>query len=226
VVTKLLEHLRNKRVPPGTRLPSERQLAATLKVGRSAIREALAALDLLGLVVIRPGSGTYVQDTVSELLPQTVEWGLMLGVKDIHDLVEVRQCLETMSAKLAAERAGDDEIAAIGAKLDQMRRSADDPPAYATADVAFHLQIADVAKNSVLGSTLHSIRALLQVWVARTSTDQPEAEASLAEHVAIFEAIAARDPAAAEKAMQSHMLIAADRLKDSLSRDQALSPGE
>ena len=58
-------------IQPGTRLPPERHLATVLGVGRSAVREALAALEILGIVDVRPGSGTYLRGTASELLPQT-----------------------------------------------------------------------------------------------------------------------------------------------------------
>nr|WP_235472331.1 GntR family transcriptional regulator [Frigoribacterium sp. Leaf44] len=57
---------------PGSRLPPERQLAERLGVGRSAVREALAALEILGIVTVRPGSGTYLRDQTSELLPTTL----------------------------------------------------------------------------------------------------------------------------------------------------------
>src|SRR3712207_5631910 len=79
VATKLLDLFTSGSVAPGTRLPPERQLAAALEVGRSAVREALAALEILGVVDVRPGSGTYVRGTVSELLPQTLRWGILMG---------------------------------------------------------------------------------------------------------------------------------------------------
>jgi GntR family transcriptional repressor for pyruvate dehydrogenase complex len=61
VTTKLLELFTSGQIAPGTRLPPERQLAASLEVGRSAVREALAALEVLGVVDVRPGSGTYLR---------------------------------------------------------------------------------------------------------------------------------------------------------------------
>src|SRR5690554_6170656 len=78
VAKRLLEIFTRGDIEPGTRLPPERQLSASLGVGRSAVREALAALELLGIVDVRPGSGTYLRGSASELLPQTLSWGLML----------------------------------------------------------------------------------------------------------------------------------------------------
>ncbi|PJJ64998.1 FadR/GntR family transcriptional regulator [Compostimonas suwonensis] len=219
VARRLLDQLTTGRIAPGTRLPSERQLAASLEVGRSAVREALAALDLLGIVDIRPGSGTYLRGSSSDLLPRIINWGLMLGQPRTHDLVEIRQHLEILSASLAAQRATDDDLAAIGQRLEQMEAAADDMAAFVEADVAFHLEVARTARNSVLIDILHSVRELLRVWVQRTSQDSTVTHKSLAEHAAIFEAISNHDSETAMETMRAHMTIASSRLKESLEED-------
>jgi GntR family transcriptional repressor for pyruvate dehydrogenase complex len=75
VASRLLTYLTSGETPVGTRLPPERELAASLGVGRSAIRGALAALEILGIVEVRPGSGSYVAGTTSELLPPGAQLG-------------------------------------------------------------------------------------------------------------------------------------------------------
>ena len=87
VAERLLAYFTSGDIAVGTRLPAERTLAASLGVGRSAVREALAALEILGIVIVRPGSGTYLRDGVSELLPRTLSWGLMLGAPRTRELV-------------------------------------------------------------------------------------------------------------------------------------------
>src|ERR1700712_4012478 len=79
VAPRLLDLFTGGSIAPGTRLPPERQLAASLEVGRSAVRETLAALEILGVVDVRPGSGTYLRGSARELLPETLNWGLMLA---------------------------------------------------------------------------------------------------------------------------------------------------
>jgi DNA-binding FadR family transcriptional regulator len=217
VARRLLDEFTSGRLTPGTRLPSERQLATSLEVGRSAIREAIAALDVLGIVDIRPGSGTYLRATSSNLLPQTINWGLLLGQPRTRDLIEVRQYLEALSARLAATRATDTDIADIGSHFERMRRAVVDVSDFADADIAFHLAVVGAAKNSVLSDILHSVRELLHVWVARTSPDSSAAQTSLEEHEVIYRAIAERDADAAYEAMQSHMAIASERLRQSLA---------
>ena len=85
IARKLLEYLLKGNLRPGDRLPSERKLAEALGVGRSAVREALKSLTLLGLVAVRQGHGSFLKSTESDLLPQAIEWGLLLGVKKTRD---------------------------------------------------------------------------------------------------------------------------------------------
>ena len=217
VARRLLDYLTSGDVAPGTRLPSERQLAQTLGVGRSAVREAIAALDILGIVDVRPGSGTYLVASSSDLLPQTISWGFMLGQPRTNDLVELRQFLETLSARLAAERADDDDDARLGERIEAMRLAVDDVSHFVETDVAFHLQVAVTAKNTVLNDILHSVRALLFAWVELTSRDRDAAQRSYEEHLAIYRAVVARDPEAAQSAMHAHMEIASTRLRASLA---------
>src|SRR3954447_4778056 len=108
VATRLLDLFTGGSIAAGTRLPPERELAGSLEVVRSAVREALAALEILGVVDVRPGSGTYLRGNASELLPQTLSWGMMLGQPKTLELIEVRGALEIYAARLAAERISDE----------------------------------------------------------------------------------------------------------------------
>jgi GntR family transcriptional regulator, transcriptional repressor for pyruvate dehydrogenase complex len=214
VARRLLDEVTAGRA--GSRLPSERRLAESLGVGRSAIREAIAVLEVLGLVEVRVGSGTYVRGTISDLLPQAIDWGLMLGERHTRDLVETRQHLEAVTARLAAQRATDDDVARLRARLDRMRETAESVVAFTEADVEFHLEVARIAGNTVLRDVLHSVRALLRVWIQRAVGADGDTSATLAEHVAVFEAIARKDPEAAARSMWAHMESASARLARSL----------
>ncbi|NKX56340.1 FadR/GntR family transcriptional regulator [Arthrobacter mobilis] len=212
VAERLLAYFISGDIAPGTRLPAERQLAASLGVGRSAVREALAALEILGVVVVRPGSGTYLRDGVSELLPRTLSWGLMLGEPRTRELVELRGGLEVQAAQLAARRIAGDALGRMRDSLAAMEANLGDLSAFVEADAAFHREIAAASGNQVLQELLQSIRSLLRIWVDRALTDEGHAAAALAEHRAVFGALEARDPAAAARAMESHMGTAAARL--------------
>lgn len=226
IARRLVDYLLSGGVEPGARIPSERQLAEAFGVGRSAVREAIAALSLIGLIEVRHGDGTYLKRPDSPLLPQVVEWGLLLGEQRTTDLVEARQMIEVDIAGLAAQRRTEEDIADLAQILDRMKqesRDAAEASAFVDADVAFHLRLAETARNSALRDVLSSIQALLRAWIGRVIAEGYR-ELSYNEHVPIFAAVKARDARAAEAAMAAHMHSAADRLQAALERERPSPP--
>lgn len=212
VARRLLDLFTSGSIEPGTRLPSERQLAASLAVGRSAVREALAALEMLGIVNVRPGSGTFLRGQASELLPQTLRWGLLIGEQNTAELLELRSGLEIYVARLAATRATDEQRAALREHVDTMRTAGDDLAAFARADLSFHLDLAAAADNATLHDLLHVVRSLLQVYADRMVHSPDDARTAAREHGAVADALDAHDPDAAASAMAAHMITAGNRL--------------
>jgi GntR family transcriptional repressor for pyruvate dehydrogenase complex len=192
-------------------MPSERQLAESFGVGRFVVREALKSLGLLGLLEVRQGDGTYVRSPDSSLLPRVVEWGLLVGEQRTSDLVETRQHLEPVTARLAAERRSEEQLRDIRGHLHGMR-DAGDNDRFVDADVAFHLSIAAATGNTVLSNMLASISSLLNVWIRNVIEAAESTEPSYREHVPIYDAIADRDSDGAAEAMRLHMDGASCRL--------------
>lgn len=214
ITRKLLEYLFSGAVEPGTKIPSERQLAQALEVGRSSVREAIKSLSVLGLLDVRQGDGTYLSSSGSDLLPQAIEWGLMLGEPRTLDLLEARSEVEIVVTGLAAERADEQGVAQLRERLEAMRRASGVVPQYVDADVAFHLEIAKLSRNEVFANLVTSLRALLGVWSKRVLEHAGETDSSLAMHEPIVEAIAAGDADGARAAMRAHMERANRRLKE------------
>jgi GntR family transcriptional repressor for pyruvate dehydrogenase complex len=212
VARRLLDLFTTGDIAPGTRLPAERQLAATLQVGRSAIREALAALEILGIVDVRPGSGTYLRGTASELLPQTLRWGLLIGERNTTELLELRAGLEIHVARLAANRASAATLAKLRRTLTRMRDSIDDLAAFARADRDFHQALGEAAGNATIVDLLTTARSLLRVYAERAVHDRTEAEKAIAEHEAVLHAIDGHDEEGAAAAMATHMTTASARV--------------
>jgi GntR family transcriptional regulator, transcriptional repressor for pyruvate dehydrogenase complex len=214
VARRLIDLFTGGSIAPGTRLPPERQLAATLGVGRSAVREALAALEILGIVDVRPGSGTYLRGDASELLPQTLRWGLLIGERHTAELLDLRSGLEIYVARLAAARADAAAVGAMGDALQRMRDSTEKLPAFARADRDFHLALSTAAANATLVDLLHVVRSLLRVYDDRAVHDDAEVRAAIAEHDAVLRAVEEADPDAAASAMAAHMATATARLAE------------
>ena len=176
------------------------------------MREALAALEILGIVDVRPGSGTYLRGTASELLPQSLSWGVLIGERSTTELLELRSGLEIYVARLAADRLTEAQLASLRRHLDQMRARSARLQAFVKADLAFHHELATSVDNSVLLDLLQIVRSLLRIWVDRAVQDEGHAQKALEEHEAVYRALAARDGDAAASAMATHMATASARL--------------
>jgi len=219
VARRLVEFILSGQVEPGTRMPSERALAEAFGVGRSAMREALKALSLIGLVEVKQGDGTYLRKADSALLPELIEWGLLLGEQRTLDLVEARQEIEVVIAGLAARRRTDADIAELAAILTKMELAAS-LTAFVEADVQFHLRLAMAAGNSALRDIHSSVQALLRTWIARVVTASGDTLPSYSEHVPILDAVVRGDAPAAQLAMAAHMSSAASRLRETFAKEQ------
>ncbi len=217
ITRRLLDFLLSGHVEPGAKIPSERQLAQALDVGRSAVREAIKSLSLLGLLQVRQGDGTYLARSGSSLLPQVIEWGLLLGEARVLDLIEARHHIEVTVAGLAAERASDEGVAELRRWLEQMEAAGADVGAYVEADVGFHLCVAELSGNEVFANLVTSLRSLLGAWAHRVLEHAGETKSSLAMHAPIADAIAAHDVKRAHAAMEAHMERAQRRLREALA---------
>ncbi len=212
VAKRLLDYFTSGQVEAGTRLPAERQLASSLGIGRSAVREALAALEILGIVDVRPGSGTYLRGNASELLPETLSWGIMLSASHTSDLIELRGELEIVAARKAVARISSRDLELLRKHLKGMGDSLTDRSKFIESELKFHLQLARSADNQVLFDLLQSIRSLLRLWVERGLDSRSDAELAYEEHAAVLTAIENGDPDAVAAAMRHHMTTAAERL--------------
>ena len=224
ITRHLLDYLLSGELAPGDKIPSERQLAQALEVGRSGLREAIKSLSLLGLLEVRQGNGTYLSRSSSDLLPQVIEWGLLLGEPRVYDLTEARTHIEITVAGLAAERRSQEHVGRLTEILDHMRSRERDIASYIEDDIAFHLEVARMSGNGVLASLVNSIQSLLRVWAARVLQAAGETESSLAMHVPIVDAIQRGDADAARDAMAAHMERATARLQTTLDAGQQAQP--
>ncbi|MGW6144151.1 FadR/GntR family transcriptional regulator [Streptomyces sp. NPDC055140] len=165
----------------------------------------------------RPMRPPVLREGTSEFLPRAINRGLMPGQRRTQDLVEVRTYMEGVSARLAAERSTDADVARLEEHLRHMREAGSGVKAFIDADIAFHLGCATIARNTALSDILHSIRALLQVWMERVSDIEGTVSGTLCEHDAVLKAIRDRDPEAADRAMAEHMRMASARLRESMN---------
>lgn len=213
---KLVQYLASAGLRSGQRLPSERQMAEALGVGRAALRHALKFMSLLGMLEVRPSSGTYLRNGHSDLLPRVLEWGVLLGEQRTEDVIEARSVLEVVLAGMAAERRTPEDLERLTALISRMHEPTDAAD-YVDLDVRFHLAVADAARNDIFAGVLRSLQSLLHVWALRVISAAGETSSSLAMHVPVLDAIVASDPDAARDAMAAHMDRASRRLRDAVA---------
>jgi len=195
VAERIAADIRAGRLAPGDRLPSERDLARRLEVGRASVREAIAALQVSGVLETRPGSGSFVAAGAEDRA-------------ETHDaspsaLLEARALLEPAVARLAAERGRPDPEAEALLAAMEAAAEAGDGPGWNDCDRRFHRRIAALTGNPVLLELADRIAATMDEPLWQRLRDDSIAVAGrtrihLAEHRMIYEAITERDGDAAE----------------------------
>ncbi|MBC9824030.1 FadR/GntR family transcriptional regulator [Terrabacter sp. MAHUQ-38] len=194
-ITKIKEMIVSGDLRPGDRLPREADLADRLGLSRNSLREAVKALSLIHVLDVRQGDGTYVTSLEPALL-----MGAMEFVVDFHQddtvlhFLQVRRILEPAATAMAALSMSDEDIAGLYRQLDAVAKAPSIDELVA-ADLVFHRTIADGSGNEVIGSLLDGLSGPTQrarVWRGLTQTGA--VERTMAEHRAIVDAIAAREP--------------------------------
>jgi GntR family transcriptional repressor for pyruvate dehydrogenase complex len=189
----------------GDALPSERTLSEMLKVSRTSVRQALKALDVLGVLEIRPGSRTYLSKSIKQLLVNPMKFMLLLYNVTAAELFETRKTIEVELTKLAAKNATKDDIEAMKNTLDKAGSHLDEPREYLSSEMAFHDAIIKAARNRVMEAMMASINNLLLESREKTVLLFTDLNESLQQHIKIFEAIKKGDAKTAQQAMFDHL---------------------
>ncbi len=203
-ILKRIIHLING-LRPGDKLPTERELIATFRVGRSSVREALKILSAIGVVRTVSGAGTFVGNGNLSLLAKPLSLQLLRGGRGTAELIEARRVLEIELAGLAAERATAEEIGAIEDGFVEMKAGQEDIEHYIDSEIQFHLAIARAAHNHVLLDLLQTLQYIIRRWMVQSIEEFEGKPSSIDEHVPICDAIKAHDPARARTAMSEHL---------------------
>ena len=219
--TKLEARIRSGELPPGSRLPTQKEIALSESVSRTVVREAVARLGAQGLTVSRQGSGVYVAD-MAEFRALQITRAELNELADVIKLLEIRLGVETEMAGLAAARRTTADIGALQQALREMEASASDPIAAARADREFHLAIARATQNEYYVRFIDFLGLRLVPPRNLYLRDQPDeaqmgyVEKVRSEHEAVVDAIIRMDTARAREAARHHM-------HESLTRHSMLS---
>jgi len=213
VAERIAELIDEGSFPPGSRLPGERELSERLGVSRVTIREAEIALQAVGRLEIKTGSGVYV----TEVQPGR---DAALPKASAFEVTEARLLIESEAAALAAHNITDEGIERLEQLIEQMRTG--DHDAANEADELFHRTIAEASNNAALVHTIKSLwrmrEEIPEVKATYEAVCVDDAESRTAEHRAVFDALKKRDAAGARAAMREHFHRLINAMLDATER--------
>ncbi|MDD5582529.1 MAG: FadR/GntR family transcriptional regulator [Candidatus Marinimicrobia bacterium] len=212
VEMKIEEAIRERKLLPGDKLPTEKELCEMFEVSRTALREALQMLSARGLVNIRKGSGIYVANFTKEraIKPMSLFLELNLNEKLIRDVMELRKIIEPSLAALAAQNRSENDLAEIIKTISDLKTCSEkDTEKEAKIDANFHMCIARASGNPLAPMILEPIYRLMPKIRTLIYQKVPHAkEKAIQYHELLFEKIVNKNSKSAREIMQDHLSIA------------------
>lgn len=218
IVAQIQDCIKNRELQPNDVLPSEREMAKILDVSRPPLREALNKLEAMGFIKIQRGRRVIVKSIGDAMLPGMLAKAIADDTDLSMQLLEVRKVLESWAASQACRFATEDELRELQDTCKEMYEDFRKTDLGLGSDAKFHMSIYKATHNVVFTHLMSTLFDLL--WqsqkVARNIILSKEGnlEALVSQHLAILEAIKARDEASARKGMLSHLRFVEKELRD------------
>ena len=209
IVEQVRDLIKEGRLKPGDKLPPEQVLADKFGTSRPSVREALSALEILGITESRGGKGNFIKNNFN--FPSYEQKLRELEEEESpFELLEARKAVETEIAELAAKKATPEDIDAISESLNEMKGAVSNIPRMMELDGEFHLNIARAAHNNLLFSMMTYLSNLLKekLWVNMKEKNwnlPGYPQKYLKEHTEIFNAIKNKDSKNARKQVYHHL---------------------
>lgn len=225
IVDQIRMLIRRGDLKPGDKLMSERELSELLGVSRTSVREALSALDFLGILETRQGEGTFIANVSEQSLIEPLALIMAMDREAALELLEVRKMLEGEAAELAALRATQEDLYQMEEAINTMAEDLKHGNLGEAGDAKFHYTIAEATGNKVLVKLMNTIQDLL-LQNMRSSrmymyTQQGNAEKLFQQHEAIFRAIQSGNPQEARREMLAHLEFVQEEMTKNYLVEQA-----
>lgn len=211
LIARFKELIEKRVFIPGHKLPPERDLAEALAVSRPTLRQALRALQIMGVIRARQGSGSYLSDSASDIMRVPLEFALALKNVAKTDLFETRCTLEVKLASLAAERRTDKDLESMRNTLQEMQKAMGDPEAWCRSEPQFHSCIVQAARNGVMSTMIEMLSQMLMESRKETVRLLTDYTSSYLSHENIYVEIEKQDAAGAARMMMEHFSLIRNR---------------
>ena len=197
VINKIKYLLLAKKLTPGMRLPSEKELAESLSVGRSSIREAMKILSAFGIVEIRRGDGMYITKSTGKSLFDPLLFDLILSQPDKKNLLELREAIELGLIRPILKNANEDDLKRIEDEFQDMEHKIlngnRDPQVLTQCDLNFHMALGRATKNKLLEKIYNFVLEYFAPSIEKTHFKEQSGLNALRLHKNILDALITRD---------------------------------
>ncbi len=206
---------------PGDSLPPENQLAAILGVSRGSVREAIKALESLGIVEVRHGCGVIVREFNFDSVLELLSYGLVFDRSRIGEMLQIRKWLETAAIGEAIEKITDQQIHEIDEVLTRWEARIANGQSTAEEDRAFHRLLYAPLNNASLISLLDIFWVVYHAVPIRAITTDLQPTTTIQDHREILEAVRRRDAAEARQRVLDHFRNIEERIQRAACRQEA-----
>ena len=208
VIEQIQDMIMRGELKNGDKLPPERELTQTLNIGRPALREALKALEVIGLIESRHGQGNFIVNNTENSFFKPLSLSFKLSNGNIEEILELRHLIENYTVKQAALYANADDVERLY-KLYECLVEAETTELKSHYDKEFHYEIAKISKNTLINNLLESTSYLFDNFINKTVVMSFFGEDSIykiyEEHLNIIKAIEKHDSEEASKFMYLHL---------------------
>lgn len=196
IQNQIIDMISSGKLPPGSKLPSERDLCESLNVSRASLREAIEGLNALGITEKRP-DGTYIKSNLDSLLQTPFNLYVSLNNISMEKVFAAREVLECQNAYIAATEATEEELENMGKIVERLKNSVSDEDIWNNA-AQFHMEVAKATHNEILIAAF----SMIYLFIA----EKPRKEKAVDfDHREVYEAIKSRDAKRARSAMINHL---------------------
>ncbi|MDD7792720.1 FadR/GntR family transcriptional regulator [Clostridium sp. 'White wine YQ'] len=216
VIDSIKDMVFKRELRKGDKLPTERELAESLKVSRTSVREAIRSLEIIGLVESKQGAGNYIKDDFATSLFEPLSVMFMLQESSPKDIFQLREVLELECCRLAAKNIRDYEMDRLLSIISEMKET-DSEERSSILDKEFHNLITTTSRNKLIINVLNVVSKLIEISIKEYRSqiiDLFKNDRKLVEiHESIYLALRSRDEEKIIKAMEEHYTLIKQSVK-------------
>lgn len=218
VYNQLFSLISSGKLTPGDKIPSERELVAELRISRQSIREALNRAEVMGLIRVRQGEGSFILSSVKGALKPPLALIIEQEAARIFDFLEIRKLVEGWCAEKAALEATGEELQGMQEILEKMKKVASKDKQWEKLDLELHLSFAKATHNVIAVHIMEALKVNFGPFFKFTKSmpSSEKIDVLWQHHYEIFKAIERRDPETAKQKVIEHLNFIEEKLKEDM----------